>query len=291
LSETELKQLCDMVKLIMTEESNVQPVHSPVTVVGDLHGQFFDLIELFKAGGPIPGTRYIFMGDYVDRGQHSVETIQLLLCYKALYPYAVTLIRGNHECRQVTHVYGFYDECIKKYGTSHVWRYCCEVFDYMPLGALIDGTILCVHGGLSPDLPTLDSIRLLERVQEIPSSGALCDLMWSDPEELGKDQSFKVSERGAGFLFGEKATKEFLYLNDLQLICRSHQLVMEGYQYKFKDKNLITVWSAPNYTYRCGNKAAILAFNEYLDRDIILFKESAASGDPITVSQVPEYFL
>lgn len=195
LSELEAKQLCDITSKYLMEESNVQPVNSPVTVCGDIHGQFYDLMELFRKGGQIPGTRYIFMGDFVDRGYHSVETLQLLLCYKAKYPHCISLLRGNHECRQITQVYGFFDECFRKYGTSNVWKYCTDVFDYFALSAIIDGSVLCVHGGLSPDISTIDQIRLMERNQEIPHEGPFCDLMWSDPEDI---ETWAVSQRGAG---------------------------------------------------------------------------------------------
>jgi len=231
------------------------------------------------------------MGDFVDRGHHSVETLQLLLCYKARYPHCITLIRGNHECRQVTQVYGFYDECFRKYGSANAWKYCTEVFDYIPLASVIDGEVLCVHGGLSPDITTLDQVRLLERNQEIPHEGPFCDLMWSDPEDLPLDQSWSVSQRGAGYLFGAKVTTQFNHVNKLQLICRAHQLVQEGYKYMFPDKNLITVWSAPNYCYRCGNVAAILVFDQYLDREVKIFKEVTDSGKPSTEKAGVEYFL
>lgn len=287
LTENQLKLLCDRVKEILMEESNVQPVHSPVIVCGDVHGQFYDLMELFRVGGEIPTKNYIFMGDFVDRGHHSVETLQLLLCYKARYPQCITLLRGNHESRQVTQVYGFYDECFRKYGSANAWKYCTEVFDYLALACLIDGSVLCVHGGLSPDITTVDQIRLLERNQEIPHEGAFCDLMWSDPEDI---ETWSVSQRGAGYLFGSKVTSQFNQINHLQLICRAHQLVQEGYKYMFPMKNLITVWSAPNYCYRCGNVASILAFDENLDREVKIFKEVSESGRPEVAKGGIQYF-
>lgn len=252
LSESELKSLCDIVREILMEESNVQPVSAPVAVCGDVHGQFFDVLELFNVGGDIPNTNYIFIGDFVDRGHHSVETLQLLLILKARYPHSITLLRGNHECRQVTQVYGFYDESFRKYGSANAWKYCTEVFDYFALAAVIDNRVLCVHGGLSPRIATIDQIRLIERNQEIPHAGQYCDLMWSDPEDI-KDGEWAVSQRGAGWLFGYKVTTQFNYMNGLELICRAHQLVQEGYKYMFPDKNLITVWSAPNCMYTHKN--------------------------------------
>jgi len=236
----------------------------------------------------VPSSNYIFMGDYVDRGHHSVESLQLLLLYKARYPNHMTLLRGNHECRQVTQAYGFYDECMRKYGSSNAWKYCTEVFDYMALAAVIDGSVLCVHGGLSPYLTTLDQIRLIDRNQEIPHEGPFCDLMWSDPDDI---ETWAVSQRGAGYLFGSKVTSQFNHINGLQLICRAHQLVNEGHKYMFPDKNLITVWSAPNYCYRCGNIASILKFDEFLDREIKSFKEVEQSGQPSLQKAGHQYFL
>ena len=288
-------------------------------------------MELFRVGGDVPDTNYLFMGDFVDRGFYSLESFLLLLCLKVRYPDRMTLIRGNHESRQITTVYGFYDECLRKYGSANVWRYCCEVFDYLALGALILGTcsslevmqdeksveeeieieirdsrnkitgtfprtrrrihedenlnsspagtpskvdrtpinnggatknsggaVLCVHGGLSPLIDSVDRIRLLDRKQEVPHEGAMCDLLWSDPDEI---EGWGLSPRGAGFLFGADVVKKFNHINDLSLIARAHQLVMEGFKEMF-DSQIVTVWSAPNYCYRCGNVAAILELGE-----------------------------
>jgi diadenosine tetraphosphatase ApaH/serine/threonine PP2A family protein phosphatase len=270
LSESELKKLCQIVKSILIEESNVQLVFSPVNVVGDIHGQFYDFLELLRTGGDLPISRYIFMGDFVDRGYNSLETWTLLLLLKARYPQHVVLLRGNHESRQITQIYGFYDECQRKYGSGNAWKFCCEVFDCLNVAAVIDNKILCVHGGLSPEIKTLDQIRTIDRRQEIPHEGAFCDLMWSDPEAI---EAWQVSPRGAGWLFGSKVTSEFNQINGLDLICRAHQLVNEGYKYHFADNSLVTVWSAPNYCYRCGNLAAILSLDKDLKREFKIFKE------------------
>jgi serine/threonine-protein phosphatase 4 catalytic subunit len=183
ISEQEVKQLCAKAREILVEEGNVQRVDAPVTICGDIHGQFFDLLELFRHGGDIPNVPYLFLGDFVDRGFNSVETFLLLLAYKVRYPDLVTLIRGNHECRQITQVYGFYDECLRKYGSLNVWRYCTDVFDYLSLAAIVNDSLFCVHGGLSPSInDSIDEIRSLDRKQEIPHDGSMCDLMWSDPD-------------------------------------------------------------------------------------------------------------
>jgi serine/threonine-protein phosphatase PP1-1 len=312
-------------------ESNIQPVRTPVTVCGDIHGQFYDLLELFRVAGGMPNdtpqapqappvtlpsqinpadlepptsitdpkvkrkmkrrfqrdpnyigpasppggdgddmegddeeeetrgrsrsvhdrrstgsmsdagsTRntvvgngqqnFVFLGDFVDRGYFSLETFTLLMCLKAKFPDRVTLVRGNHESRQITQVYGFYEECQTKYGNASVWKACCQVFDFLALAAIVDGKVLCVHGGLSPEIRTLDQIRVVARAQEIPHEGAFCDLVWSDPEDV---DTWAVSPRGAGWLFGDKVSSEFNHVNGLQLIARAHQLVNEGYKVSF----------------------------------------------------------
>ncbi|VDO75536.1 unnamed protein product, partial [Onchocerca flexuosa] len=123
-------------------------------------------MELFRVGGQVPDTNYLFLGDFVDRGFYSVETFLLLLALKVRYPDRMMLIRGNHESRQITQVYGFYDECLRKYGSSAVWRCCTEVFDCLSLSAVIAGKVFCVHGGLSPSIQNLDQIRTIDRKQE-----------------------------------------------------------------------------------------------------------------------------
>lgn len=288
LDEDELFKLCEGVKAILIEENNVQPVQSPVVICGDIHGQFFDLLELFRTGGDLPTTNYIFMGDYVDRGYNSVETFELLICLKACYPANITLLRGNHESRQVTSVYGFYDECIRKYGNANPWKYFTEVFDYLNVAALVDNRILCVHGGLSPEIRTIDQMRVINRKVEIPNEGAYCDLMWSDPEDI---ETWQPSPRGAAWMFGFKVTNEFNHINGLELICRAHQLVQEGYKFWFPENNLVTVWSAPNYCYRCGNTASILMLDEKLEREFRMFNDVPESRSSVPPRAVVPYFL
>ena len=174
LNERDVKHLCDKAKEIFVEESNVQNVSAPVIICGDIHGQIYDLFELFKKGGDIPYSRYIFMGDFVDRGNNSVEVFELLLALKVKYPGHITLLRGNHESRQISAAYGFYEEIRRKYGNTNVWEYFTDLFDYLPLAALVEGKLFCVHGGLSPFLPTIEQIRLINRKQEIPREGGFC---------------------------------------------------------------------------------------------------------------------
>jgi serine/threonine-protein phosphatase 2A catalytic subunit len=262
-----------------------------VTVCGDIHGQFYDLAELFRIGGKCPETNYLFMGDYVDRGYYSLETVTLLVALKVRYKNRITILRGNHESRQITQVYGFYDECLRKYGNANVWKHFTDTFDFLPMTAVVAGRIFCLHGGLSPSIDTLDHARDLDRVQEVPHEGPMCDLVWSDPDDryvstflfrclfaclcrslLTRPNSFihafscgwGISPRGAGYTFGVDITEQFTHINGLYFIARAHQLVMEGYQWQH-NRSVVTVFSAPNYCYRCGNQAAIMEVDDTVD--------------------------
>ena len=288
LTEHDLKILCDKVRELLCEESNVQPISVPGIVCGDIHGQFFDLMNLFEKGGDLPDKKYLFLGDYVDRGYNSVETLEYLLCLKLKYQGRITLLRGNHESRQICYSYGFYEEITRKYGNANPWRYFNDLFDYLPIAALIEGKIFCVHGGLSPLISTVDQIRLINRKQEIPHEGAFCDLMWSDPDDI---EAWVISTRGAGYIFGWKVVNEFNRINDLNLISRAHQLVNEGFKYWFKEKNLVTVWSAPNYCYRCGNKASILKIGQKMEKEFELFDVNEKSDKVPQPKTLVPYFL
>ncbi|KAJ5388783.1 hypothetical protein N7509_011324 [Penicillium cosmopolitanum] len=318
LAEEDVRRLCDRAREVLQEESNVQPVvcvvivavaamaappagrsgwssttnpffqqKCPVTVCGDIHGQFHDLMELFRIGGPNPDTNYLFMGDYVDRGYYSVETVTLLVSLKIRYPQRITILRGNHESRQITQVYGFYDECLRKYGNANVWKYFTDLFDYLPLTALIENQIFCLHGGLSPSIDTLDNIRSLDRIQEVPHEGPMCDLLWSDPDDRC---GWGISPRGAGYTFGQDISEAFNHNNGLTLVARAHQLVMEGYNWS-QDRNVVTIFSAPNYCYRCGNQAAIMEIDEHLKYTFLQFDPCPRAGEPMVSRRTPDYFL
>ena len=197
--ESEIKILCDKAKELIIKTPNVASLTCPITVCGDIHGQFEDLMELFNVGGTIPETNYIFMGDFVDRGVNSVETFLYFLVLKVKYPDRITLLRGNHESRQITQVYGFYDECMRKFSSVNVWKMCTEVFDVLQLAAVIEDKVFCVHGGLSPSAENIDDIRKIERIQEVPHDGPMSDILWSDPDPDVK--GFAFSPRGAGYPF------------------------------------------------------------------------------------------
>lgn len=256
LPEETVHQLCHLLKTQLLSAPNIISLSTPCTVVGDIHGQYHDLLEIFRIGGAPPITNYVFLGDYVDRGYYSVETITLLVALKLRYPNRVSLIRGNHESRTITTNYGFYTEVLNKYhGSLKVWNYFTDLFDYLPLGATIDGTIFATHGGLSPSCQRLDQVRAIDRFKEIPHDGVMADLVWSDPDPDITD--FKLSPRGAGYLFGRDIMDKFCHDNDLVQLLRAHQLCNEGYVSYWQGKCL-TIWSAPNYCYRCGNLASVL---------------------------------
>jgi serine/threonine-protein phosphatase PPG1 len=207
----------------------------------------------------------------VDRGLFSVETISLLVCLKLRYPHRVHLIRGNHESRGVTQSYGFYTECSRKYGNANVWHYFTDMFDYLTLSVVINDQIFCVHGGLSPSIHSIDQIKIIDRFREIPHEGPMADLVWSDPDP-DRDE-FSLSPRGAGYTFGAQVVKKFLEVNAMSHILRAHQLCQEGYQVLYDDR-LSTVWSAPNYCYRCGNLASVLEVSDSGERWFNVFDAS-----------------
>lgn len=287
LSETEVKQIVDLAKDVLSAESNVKPVRCPVTVSGDIHGQFHDLMELFRIGGSPPDTNYLFLGDYVDRGYFSVECVSLLLCLKVRYPERITILRGNHESRQITQIYGFYDECARKYKEVNAWKCFTDLFDYLPLTALIENKVFTQHGGLSPSISTLDEVRSIDRIQEVPHEGPMCDLLWSDPDER---VGWGVSPRGAGHTFGQDVSEKFNQSNGLLMIARAHQLVTEGYSWSH-EQQVVTIFSAPNYCYRCGNQAAIMEIDEKMKYVFVQF-DSAPRRGQLEIGKPPiDYFL
>lgn len=268
LTPAEMNWLCERAEAMLSLEDNVIVVPSPVVIVGDIHGQFFDLLDMFQQVGMPPEQHFLFLGDLVDRGYNSVAVLGLILALKVRYPDRVNVLRGNHESRQLNQNYGFYDECRLK---QFSWQNIIGVFDLLPIAAVIDDRVFCVHGGLSESARTLDQIRVLRRRQELPTEGAFSELLWSDPNPCA--QGFQKSDRGAGVYYGEDTVAEFLQRNNLELVVRSHQLVMEGFEKLFHDR-LVTVWSAPNYTYRCGNLASVLRLDENLAQQFIVFKKS-----------------
>jgi serine/threonine-protein phosphatase PP1 catalytic subunit len=205
----------------------------------------------------------IFPGDYVDRGYQGIDTVALLFAYKIKFPDRIYLLRGNHECTYVSRVYGFFDECSRAFPQMNAWKLFSDVFNYLPIAAIIGAKIFCVHGGISPDLKTLDDIRNIQRPIEVPEEGLLCDLLWSDPDPTV--QNWTDNERGTSYCFGSPQVEAFLNTFDFDLICRAHQAVDDGYDFPFQPSpTVITIFSAPNYCYEYENMAAILKVDESL---------------------------
>ena len=235
-------------------------LESPITVCGDTHGQYSDLLKLFEVGGFPPETNYLFLGDYVDRGKQSLETICLLLAFKIKYDENFFLLRGNHECASINRIYGFYDECKRRYNLK-IWKVFIDLFNCLPIAANIDDKILLMHGGLSPELTCLDQLKKIIRPTDVPEAGLLCDLLWSDPDS--QCNGWGRNERGVSVVFNEKVLEKFLNKTGLDLVCRAHQVVEEGYEF-FGNRQLVTVFSAPNYCGEFDNAGAMMVIDENL---------------------------
>ncbi|KAJ0986304.1 hypothetical protein J5N97_004660 [Dioscorea zingiberensis] len=255
LTEAEIRQLCVSSKEIFTSQPNLLELEAPIKICGDIHGQYSDLLRLFEYGGLPPEANYLFLGDYVDRGKHSIETICLLLAYKIKYPENFFLLRGNHECASINRIYGFYDECKRRFNVR-LWKVFTDCFNCLPVAALIDEKILCMH-------------------VDVPDQGLLCDLLWADPD---KDiEGWGENDRGVSFTFGPDKVVEFLQKHDLDLICRAHQVVEDGYEF-FAKRHLVTIFSAPNYCGEFDNAGAMMSVDDTLTCSFQILKPSDKKG-------------
>ena len=243
LKEDEIKFLIDQSLKIIKDQKMLVELEAPLHVCGDIHGQYYDLLRIFEHCGYPGEYNYLFLGDYVDRGKQSLETVCLLLCYKIKYPDKVTLLRGNHESSVTNRIYGFYDECKRRYNVR-LWRSFTDLFNWLPVA-----------------LKNIQNIQEISRPTDIPDTGLLCDLLWSDPD---KDVlEYDENDRGVSVIFGEKIVQDFNKKNDLDLIIRAHQVVDDGYEF-FAQRQLITIFSAPNYCGEFDNSAGIMIIDESL---------------------------
>ncbi|KAF1001681.1 hypothetical protein AG4045_001926 [Apium graveolens] len=284
----EVGELCDAAEQIFMHEPTVLHLKAPIKVFGDLHGQFGDLMRLFdeygfpSTAGDIGYIDYLFLGDYVDRGQHSLETITLLLALKAsfylnnssfackLYPDNVYLIRGNHEAPEINALFGFRVECIERMGETDgtwAWKRFNQIFNCLPLAALIEKKIICMHGGIGSSIRSVEQIEKLERPLIVDTgSSVLMDLLWSDPTENDSVEGLRPNSRGPGLVsFGPDRVIDFCKRNNLELIIRAHECVMDGFE-RFAQGQLITIFSATNYCGTARNAGAILV----VGRDLVI---------------------
>jgi serine/threonine-protein phosphatase PP1 catalytic subunit len=260
LKNAEIVAICQRAREVFLSQPALLELDAPVKIVGDVHGQYTDLIRMFEMCGFPPSANYLFLGDYVDRGKQSLETILLLMCYKLKFPENFFLLRGNHECANVTRVYGFYDECKRRCNVK-IWKTFVDTFNTLPIAAIVASKIFCVHGGLSPALSHMDDIRNIARPTDVPDYGLLNDLLWSDPADMESD--WEANERGVSYCFGKSIITDFLAVHDFDLICRAHMVVEDGYEF-FNDRVLVTVFSAPNYCGEFDNWGAVMSVSSEL---------------------------
>lgn len=274
-----------VMKIFKKEPNLLKLKKMPINVVGDIHGQFYDMVKLFEVGGKVSVGNYLFLGDYVDRGVYSVETILFLYVLKINFPDRIFMLRGNHECRHLTSYFTFKNEVMHKYQKNNytaeppssftsveIYKAFCMSFNCLPIAAVLNEQYFCVHGGISPELESVEDVneKITDRFKEIPSSGLFCDLLWSDPLDDYDDSNetnlfIENTQRGCSYMYTFDAITQFLERNDLLCVIRAHEAQDHGYRMyknssKFNFPTLITIFSAPNYLDTYNNKAAILKF-------------------------------
>ena len=261
IKEDECDYVIDKSYEIFQKEESLLKIQAPLYICGDIHGQYYDLLRVFDILNYPPQSTFLFLGDYVDRGKQSLECLLLLLCLKIQYPDKIFLLRGNHESEALNKIYGFYDECKRRLSIK-CFKKITNLFNIMPISALINENILCMHGGLSKDLQNIEQINKILRPTDIPNEGLLCDLLWSDPNE-SLTEDFGANERNISVTFSKEYVKNFVEKNNLDLICRAHQVVEEGFEF-FADMKLVTIFTAPNYMGEFDNNGGILEVGEDL---------------------------
>ncbi|CAF2722024.1 unnamed protein product [Rotaria sp. Silwood2] len=309
LTEKVALRIIETGAVLLREEPTLLYIDAPLTICGDIHGQLYDLVKLFEVGGPPATTRYLFLGDYVDRGYFGIECVLYLWSLKIHYPKTFFLLRGNHECRHLTDYFTFRQECLIKY-TEKIYDACMIAFDCLPLAAVMNNQFLCVHGGLSPEIHTLDDIKKVDRFHEPPAHGVMCDLLWSDPAEDYGNESGSLTlvatrrlsapapsptatnvsstslylpnaTRGCSYFYTYAAVNEFLIRNQILSVIRAHEAQDIGYRMYKKSPDtgfpsLITIFSAPNYCDVYQNKAAIMKY----ENNIVNIRQFNCSPHP-----------
>uniref|UniRef100_A0A8R1DZ28 Serine/threonine-protein phosphatase n=2 Tax=Caenorhabditis japonica TaxID=281687 RepID=A0A8R1DZ28_CAEJA len=259
IEECEISDLIAECNQVFTRQPMMIECAPPVSIVGDIHGQFGDLMRIFNTIGFPPEVNYLFLGDYIDRGQFSVETMLILMCIKMKYPENFILLRGNHETKLINRIYGFYDDLNKRFGTPRLYDDFTKMFEQMPLTGLVGKRILCMHGGLSNDLMNAKSLDILNAfarpLHDPPNPSLAIDVLWADPDVNTK--GFKANIRGCSCTFGPDVVAQTCEKFQLDLIVRAHQVVQDGYEF-FANKKLVTLFSAPHYCGQFDNAGAIM---------------------------------
>ncbi|KAK7197486.1 serine/threonine-protein phosphatase PP1 [Novymonas esmeraldas] len=268
LKEDIIRLILRRVRPILMSQPMLVRTEAPINVCGDIHGQITDLVEIFKAGGLPPNSRYLFLGDYVDRGKYGTEVITVLLGLKVLFPKRIYVLRGNHETDSICRIYGFFDE-VKRRFNVRLFKEFTDVFNCLPVAALIEEIALCMHGGLSPELRHLRQIEQIYRPLIVPDEGLACDLLWSDPEE--GSSGWQPSERGVSFTFGEDVATRVCDNLGIDIVLRAHQVVDEGYSF-FAGRRLVTIFSASNYCGEFTNSGAMMLMDENCMCSFQIFK-------------------
>ncbi|KAH0794087.1 Ser/Thr protein phosphatase [Histomonas meleagridis] len=254
---SEIADLCQKASSIFLQEDSLLELQPPINVCGDIHGELNDIIALFQVGGFNLNTKYLFLGDYVDRGENGFEVFCLLIALKIQFPNNIFLLRGNHECEEISQYCDFASEVESKVSASALPHF-YKVFDSLPIAAIISNRVFCVHGGISPELVSLEQIKSIKRPIKVPKSGLLTDLLWSDPssdiEEWGQNP------RGSSYLWGLNPAKRFLQSNQLCMILRGHQVAASGIDIPFSpDVTVVTVFTSSSAANQ--NIAAFLKVN------------------------------
>jgi len=270
LPESDVESITTTARSLFMTQPMFLELEPPIKIVGDIHGQYYDLLRLFEYGGYPPDANYLFLGDYVDRGKQSIESICLLLSYKIKYCENFFILRGNHECASINRIYGFYDECKRRY-TPRLWKRFTDCFNCLPVAAIVAEKIFCMHGGLSPEFKNFDQIKKLARPTGVPDTGLLCDLLWADPEQI---VGWGESDRGVSYIFGPDVVDSFCKRFSIDLICRAHQVVEDGYEF-FAGRRLVTIFSAPNYCGEFDNCGSMMSVDESLKCAFTMLKPSA----------------
>lgn len=270
LTKQEIRNIILQSKSIIAAQPVVLELNPPLIIVGDIHGQFFDLLRIFRTCGDPSKTNYLFLGDYVDRGPQSINVICLLLLYKIRYPFNFFILRGNHESFLLNREYGFYSECKANYDIA-IWKWFNDLFDWFPLSAIINGRILCVHGGISPNLKNINQLYQINRPCQIPDSGLICDIVWSDPNQ--NCDNFDENDRGKSYVYGYKSVQALLEHSSIELIARAHQAIFPGYDFPFSPyRNVVTIFSAANYRGEYGNFGAVMTVSAHMICKFIIFE-------------------